>query len=216
MSYQFALYCYMISLKDQAIQYALQNKWEEAVTANLNLLEENPRDIESLNRVAFAYLKLNKIDDAKTFYEKVLAFDNTNPIALKNLKKIQGFSKDGNHTNHTAEIKLDNLFIEEAGKTKIIELKNITDMKLLSSLQPGDPTKLVIKRSKIFVQTPENTYIGMFPDRLGMRLIAFIQGGNEYQAFIQGVDEKTVTVFIREHKRAKKFKNMASFTSSVV
>ncbi len=205
----------MAPLKDLAIKHALQNNWQEAIEANQQLLEENPSDIDTLNRLAFAYLKSNHIEEAKECYSKVLQLDATNPIALKNLKKIDTIALNGNpvHSNGKAALSLENLFIEEAGKTKVIELKNITDKKTLSNIQPGDSVKLVIKRSKIFVQTPDATYIGMLPDQMGARLISLIQGGNEYQAYIKGLSEKSVTIFVKEIKRSKKFKDFASFST---
>jgi len=38
-----------------------------------------------------------------------------------------------------------------------------------------------------------------------------MKGGNEYQACIKGVDDKNVTLFIKEVKRAKKFFDQSSF-----
>ncbi len=51
----------------------------------------------------------------------------------------------------------------------------------------------------------------MLPDSIGMRLTDFIQGGNEYTASIRSVSDKNVVVFIKETKRAEKFKNLPSF-----
>lgn len=52
----------------------------------------------------------------------------------------------------------------------------------------------------------------MLPDNVGLRLTSFIKGGNEYQACVKSVDDKNVTVFVKEVKRAKKFTNIPSFT----
>ena len=208
-----------IPLKDLAVKAALQNNWQEAIKINLSLIADEPTDLDSYNRLAFSYLKIGKFKKAKEAYTQALILDKTNPIALRNLKKLETVSKQKNttatsHTNGvaTANVTMHNLFIEEAGKTKTVELKNVTDKKSLSLLQPGDNVYLIAKRSKIFIQTQDKTYIGMLPDNIGMRLTSLIKGGNEYQACIKAMDEKSVTVFVKEVKKMAKFKNQPSFT----
>jgi len=204
----------MLPLKTLAIKKALDNKWDEACALNQQILKDSPNDIDTLNRLAFSYLKLGQLPEAEKIYKKVISFDKTHPIASKNLKKIEAMSKQkpgvANHAN--SDIRIDEIFIEEAGKTKIAELKNIADSKTTCLLQAGDQVYLVIKRSKIFVQDGEKRFIGMLPDTMSMRLIPFMQGGNEYQSFIKSVGEKEVTIFIKESKRSKKFQNQPSFT----
>lgn len=211
----------MTPLKHLAIKYALSNNWQEACQINEQLLRENPSDIDALNRLAFACIKIGRYKDAKKTYNKVILLDKTNPIALKNLKKLDTISKQTRVFPHSQSangqadgIPIEDLFIEEAGKTKTLHLKNVADKKLLSLLQPGDIVKLVIKRSKIFIQTSDVKYIGMLPDNVGMRLISFMKGGNEYQACIKSLDEKSVSVFIKEVKKSARFKNQPSFMSS--
>lgn len=203
----------MPSLKDQAIKLALDNNWDDAIALNKQILEENQQDIDTLNRLAYAYMQSGKFDDAKSTYTLVTDIDKTNPIAVKNLKKLVALSQSKNginpqsHTNH-----MDNVFIQEAGKTKTIELSNIADKRTLMSLQHGDEVILTIKRSKVFALTSDKAFVGMLPDNVGIRLISFIKGGNEYQACIKSVDERSVSVFIKETKRAKKFFNQSSFS----
>lgn len=206
----------MIPTKDLAIKKALDNRWEEAIQLNQILLEENPNDLDTLNRLAFALIKLGRLTDAQKTYEKVISIDKTNPIALKNLKKINSISKRSinSFSNQLVNnyVRLDDLFIEEAGKTKIVELKNITDKITLSYLQPGDEVYLVIKRSKIFAQTSNKKYIGMLPDNISTRLIPFIRAGNEYQSHVKSLDDKNVMIFIKESKKSKKLQYQPSFT----
>jgi tetratricopeptide (TPR) repeat protein len=207
-----------IPLKDLAVKAALENNWQEAIKINLSLISGNPTDLDSYNRLAFSYLKIGKFKKAKEAYTQALVLDKTNPIALRNLKKLETVSKQKktsspSQTNGTTNtnVTMHNLFIEEAGKTKTVELKNVTDKKSLSLLQPGDNVFLIAKRSKIFIQTQDKTYIGMLPDNIGMRLTSLIKGGNEYQACIKAMDEKNVTVFVKEVKKMAKFKNQPSF-----
>lgn len=207
----------MVSLRDLAIKYALENNWQDARDTNLQILEESPSDIDTLNRLAFSFLKLAEFKNAEITYQKVLALDSTNPIALKNIKKLGTISKvsSNGHSNHSLSNPIyGDLYIEEVGKTKTVELKNIADKKTLSLLQPGEHVYIFPKRSKVFVQTPDKHYIGVLPDNIGMRLVSLIKGGNEYQACIKSISEKNVTVFIKEIKRAPKFKNQPSFVTN--
>lgn len=194
-----------------AIQSALENKWDEAVAINKEILSETPDDLDALNRLAYAYLKMGEYKKSKATYNKVIEIDRTNPIANKNLKKLASLGEKGS-TNSTVNTNhMENVFIQEAGKTKTVELTNVADKKTLLMLQHGDEVYLTIKRSKIFIQTPDKTFIGMLPDSIGIRLANFMEGGNEYQACVKGIDDKNVTIFIKETKRVKKFANQSSF-----
>jgi len=208
----------MLPLKDLAIKNALENNWQEAYKINKKILEENPTEINTLNRLAFSLMKLGRYKQAKIIYQKIIEIDKTNPIALKNLKKVEVFIKQHIKRSETAQTTdnishIENLFIEEAGKTKTIDLKNITDKKTLSILQSGEPVTLIVKRSKIFVQSSCNQYIGMLPDSIGVRLIPFIKGGNKYQTFVKSVNDRNVSVFIKEVQKSSKFKDQPSFTA---
>lgn len=198
----------MSQLKSQAIQTALAGDWESALTLNKLILQEEPNDIDTLNRLAFAFLSLGNFKDAKNLYEKVLLLDMKNPIAIRNLKRLSDSS-----TKRT-NFHLNNLFIEEPGKTKIIELINVADKKVISHLRSGEKLTLCIKRMKIFALDQDNQYIGMLPDDLCKRLIKFIRVGNKYEAYARTVQSNKITIFIREVKRVKRYKNQPSFVST--
>lgn len=198
----------MSQLKSQAIQTALVGDWENAVTLNKLILQEEPDDIDTLNRLAFAFLSMGKIKDAKNLYEKVLLLDLQNPIATRNLKRLDDPSKK------RINFHINNMFIEEPGKTKIIELINVADKKIISNLRSGEKLSLCIKRMKIFALDQDNQYIGMLPDDLCKRLIKFIQVGNKYEAYARTVDSNKISIFIRELKRVKRYKDQPSFVST--
>ena len=152
----------------------------------------------------------------------MIKIDKTNPIVIKNLKRLETISKRGMNNvraqhsmpNNSSSVNLQELFIEEAGKTKTIDLKNVADKKTLSILQPGDVVNLRIKRSKVFVLMQDNAFIGMLPDSTGMRMIPLMTGGNKYSACIKALGENLVTVFIKEIKKMARFKNYPSFVQS--
>ncbi|MGH7203790.1 MAG: tetratricopeptide repeat protein [Candidatus Levyibacteriota bacterium] len=198
----------MLTLKNQAIQTSLIGDWTTAINLNQLILQEEPDDIDTLNRLAFAFLSSGNQKDAKTLYEKVLSLDMKNPIAIRNLKRV------GDPISKKPSILINNLFIEEPGKTKVMDLFNIADKKVIAYLRSGEKLVLTIKRSKIFVLDLENQFIGMLPDDTGQRLIKFIEAGNEYEAYVRTVDNNKVSIFVRETKRIKKFKHQPSFVAS--
>lgn len=203
----------MPSLKDQAIQSALDNNWEEAIRINLEILKDGPKEIDTLNRLGYAQMQSNNLKAAKKTYSEVIEIDKTNPIAIKNLRKLSAYeNQSGVKSNSNHKNQMNNVFIQEAGKTKTVELTNVADKKTLMTLQYGDDVTLTVKRSKIFVLNNDKTFIGMLPDSIGIRLASFMKGGNEYQACIKGIDDKNISVFIKEVKRAKKFSNLSSFS----
>lgn len=210
----------MTLLKLQAIQTALVGDWNNAISLNQELLKDNPFDIDTLNRLAFAYSVIGKIREAKDTYQKVLTIDNLNSIAQRGLKRLSETSILNHHivisdssmpqanTRH-----LSNIFLEETGKTKVIDLINIADSKTVAGLRTGEFVTLCIKRLKIFVLNPQKQYIGMLPDNIGKRLIKLLHGGNSYEAYIKCVENSRLAIFIREVKRANRFKNQPSFLS---
>jgi tetratricopeptide (TPR) repeat protein len=197
----------MSQLKSQAIQTALVGDWENAIILNQQILEKEPDDIDTLNRLAFALLGQGKIKDAKSLYKKVLSLDMKNPIATRNLKRLS------DPASQRINFHINNQFIEEPGKTKIIELINVADKKIIAHLRSGEKLDLCIKRMKIFALDQDNQYIGMLPDDLCKRLIKFIHGGNKYEAYARTVDNNKITIFIRELKKVKKYKDQPSFAS---
>ncbi len=201
----------MTALKNQAIQTALNGNWKEAISLNQAILEENPEDVDALNRLAYAFSSLGDLKQAKNLYQKVLTMDAHNPIATRNVKRLNG---NGNlKSNQGIALSLSNLFIEEPGKTKIVELINIADKKTVTQLRCGEKIDLNVKRMRIFVYDNQKQFIGMLPDDLSRRLIKFIEAGNEYEAYVKDLDNNRVVVFIHEVKRANRFKNQSSFLS---
>lgn len=212
----------MIPLKTQAIQTALSGNWNQAITLNLELLDENPDDVDTLNRLAFAYALIGKIKEARSTYQKVLVVDEQNPIATKNLKRLRGTTAGDNQSNKDSGLTastphttiLNNMFLEESGKTKVIELVNVAEGKTIIHLRTGEFLQLQIKRSKVFVLDNDKQYIGVIPDDIGRRLIKFMDGGNKYEAYVKSIEEHRLTIFVKETVRAKRFKNQPSFVSN--
>lgn len=201
----------MTQLKDKAIQAMLLGDWKNATSLNKALLNENPKDIDALNRLAYALTILGKIQDARSAYRKVLKLDILNQIAIRNIKKLTDFGPRQIAKSVNSIKAVNNIFLEETGKTKIISLVNTAQPKIIALLKTGQPVITSIKRSKIFIQDQNEQYLGVLPDDIGKRLIKLIKGGNAYETCIKSATEHNVSVFIKEVKRVAKYKNQPSF-----
>ena len=154
---------------------------------------------------------MGKIKQAKTTYKKVLGLDSLNPIAIRNLKRLADTKSLGKSLKKQSVTYVHNTFLEETGKTKIIELVNLSQPRITANLRTGQPLSISIKRLKIFIQDMEKQYIGVLPDDIGKRLIKFIKGGNKYETCVRSANNHAVIVFIKETKRATRFRNQPSF-----
>lgn len=209
-------------IASRAVLSALQNDWDTAILLNKKLLSHNPKDIETLNRLAYALMEKGVLSKAKRLYQKVLELDHANPIAEKNLAKILFLKKRGKilsrlssktRLNNVARDDISTIFLEEYGKTKITKLKNLAEPHILSRLKPALEVTLSIKRHSIFVKAQDGTYIGALPDDITHRLIPFMKGGNQYCAYIKSVEENAISILIKEIKRGARFKHSPSFVT---
>jgi len=198
-----------------AISAALAQDWNEAIRINLALLKIDKTNISLLNRLGFAYLQSGQLTLAKKTFLKVTKIDTYNQIAAKNLKKLSSVrQKDLIHPRKSMVAPMS--FLEEAGKTKIIECVNVAPIQALSAMAPGDEVEMKAKNHTIEVRSLANNYLGALPDDIAFRLLKFLSAGNTYQMLVKSVDKNSLTVFIRELHRAKKFANQPSFTATAI
>lgn len=198
------------NLARRAISAALNNDWDSALAANLEILKEEGNDIDALNRAARAYFQLGKIEDAAALSQKVIQIDPLNTIAHKCFIKCNAFQTNGHHAP-TQSVVSDNLFLEVPGKTKIVALVNLCESVVLARLTAGANVRMVPKMHKVVVTTPDETYIGRLPDDIASRLIYYYKNGNDYDAHIKSVAEDEVTIFIREIKKGEALAHLISF-----
>ncbi len=208
-----------LRITKQAIDAALDARWDEAVKLNQEIIKFDPKNIDALNRQARAYFELGKLNLAQKFYNEVLEYDPYNPIAQKNLKIIKTFKKVGvltdnknitNGTNHIGRIS-PSLFLQEPGKTKIVNLLKVAEPQKLSMVYPGMQVEVVPKNRGLCVTDHRIGYLGALPDDISFQILRFIKGGNKYQAFIKSVKVNGLSILVREVFRSKKFKNQPSF-----
>lgn len=205
------------NLYQQAIDAALDLRWEDAVKINRKIIKSEPQNVDALNRQAKAYMELGKPNLAKKYYSLVLTIDSYNPIALKNLKIMKSFkshirrSSDGEATPcHYAKFS-PSLFLQEPGKTKIVSLLKVAEPQKLSLLFCGMKVEMEVKNRKITVTHPDGNYLGVLPDDINHLLLRLLRGGNKYDIFIKSVRVNSLSVIIKETFRSRKFRNQSSF-----
>ncbi len=208
---------HMPNLSIIAINAALLNDWNKAISVNKDIIKENPNDLNALNRLAFALTQTCVIDEAKKIYKKILTIDKYNLIAIKNLEKINNLhsrKKSKLNTKKTTSFLSPSLFIEEPGKTKTVTLANPASSEILSGVNIGDPVNLHPKKHSIEIRDFQNTYLGALPDDIAFRLIRLLKSGNIYRVNIKNITKNSIAVFISETKRGKRFANQPSFLTS--
>lgn len=195
-------------LAQKAIKAALTGNWSEAKSLNQEILKENPRDIDALNRLAHAEEELGAKTAAIKTYKKVLAHDPYNKIAQRALGRLE---KPGRLQKKKGEKGVETTFIEEPGKTRTVSLIHLGADQVLSNLDAGQSVQLVSRSRRVSVQTEEGKYIGRLPDDLSRRIINLARAGNEYKALVRSVTDNQVKVFIKEVKRAPQLSDIPTF-----
>lgn len=201
-------------LSQQAIKAALDSRWEDALILNQQIIDTDPSNVDALNRLAKANMELSNWEKAKKYYSLTLEVDPYNPIASKNLKIISSFKDDGKvraPSNHNGHKLSPSLFLQEPGKTKVVNLLKIAEPQTLSHLFCGMPVDMILKNRKIVVVDEEGGYLGVLPDDVSHYLVRLLRGGNKYAAFIKSIKVNGLAILIRETLRSKKFKNQPSF-----
>lgn len=200
-------------LAQEAIDLALSGKWDKAIRVNEVILKDNQEDIDALNRLSRAYSEIGKIGKARKTAKKVLEIDPFNTIASKALQKWKGLKKGELYKSGPSSAQS---FLEEPGKTKILNLLHPGSPKLIAKLDAGDEVKLNTHSHKVSVCTKDGKYIGRLPDDLSARLRKLIKYGNEYKAYVKSVNKDEVKIFIRETKRVPKLADIPSFSTDKI
>lgn len=196
----------------RAIEAALDSKWEDATKLNRHIIRINPHNVDALARLARAYMELGRFNLAKKYYSLALKFDPYNPIASKNLKIIKAFKAPTSHHIPNGQGRLSpSLFLQEPGKTKVVNLLNVAEPLKLSQAFCGMKVGIVVKNRRVIVVDESGGYFGVLPDDICHHLQRLIKGGNKYDLFIKAIRVNALSVMIKEVFRSKRFKNQPSF-----
>ncbi len=195
-------------LSKEAIDLALQGKWEEAEALNRDIIDKFPSDVEAYNRLGRALTESGDFDGARDAYLKALELAPENAIAKKNLARLTSLSesiatlkstpqKTSASKAQTRRVALD-LFITEVGKAGVVNLHSVAPLKVLAKLGFGDQVRLEAKKQRLIVKSESGEHLGEVEPRQGLRLIKLMRGGNRYDAAIVNVEEDKVQVIIKE------------------
>jgi len=195
---------------DEAIELALASKWTEAVQVNRGVMDRFGPDEDTLNRLGKAYTELGQLDNAIEAYRGTLKLNPVNPIAQKNLAKLQALRGGQPVPASKAKVDID-AFIEETGKTSLTALHVHSEGDPCSKVSGGDPVKLIVAGDTINVETARGVYLGHLEHALGRRLIKFLEGGNRYSGAVATCDAGGVKVIVRETYQDPKFFGRPSF-----
>lgn len=196
---------------EDAVQLAIQGKWDEAVKLNRFIIDNFGPDEETHNRLGKALSELGKLKEAKASYEVALKLNPMNSIAKKNAARINALlhQKEG---LKVGGVRVDlNLFVEEMGKTVITTVEAPANADISSKVAAGDVAELKIEGDGIVAETSRGVRIGALEAKLARRLIKFMRGGNRYQAGVTSVDGSAVKLIVRETYQDPKFAGKPSF-----
>jgi tetratricopeptide (TPR) repeat protein len=195
-------------LSKEAIDFALQGRWEEAEAVNKDIIKRFPTDVEAYNRLGRALTELGDFDRAKKAYFKALKLAPENAIAKKNLARLTSLSESmatlssnpqeaSTWRAQVRRVALD-LFITEMGKAGVVNLHNVASGDVLAKMGFGDQVHLEARGQHLIVESEGGEYLGEVEPRQGLRLINLMRGGNRYDAAILNVEEDKVQVIIKE------------------
>jgi len=199
-------------LEQNAIDAAINFYWEDAINLNLKILKKNKKNLSAILRLAFAYLQLAKLFQAKKYYQKALKLQPTNTVVKNNLEKIKVLQTRGVKKNKKNNIIFNlDLFLEIPGKTKSVTLVNIGQKNILAQLSVGQEVLLKPKKRRVEIRTKDDEYIGRLPDDLSKRLMFFIKAKSVYFVYIKETSLNHVVIFIKEESKGKKIAHHLSF-----
>lgn len=202
----------LLVLQNRAIKAAQEERWEDALTSNKEIISIDPTNIGAHNRLGFTFLQLEMYPQAKKTYKQVLEIDKTNSVAKKYLDVI---AKSDKQPVKLPKALKHSDFIDEPGKTKSIPLVRLAGPEVLDELSIGAECKFKATKTRISVQC-DDQYIGTLPDDIFLRLQPLVEAGNTYTIRIQSLKAGNVRVFVREISRAAAVSHISSFPNETL
>ena len=191
----------LLRLKQQrskeAIDLAMQARWQEAVDINKEIIESFPEDVDACNRLGRAYMELGQYALAREAYNRTVQLDPYNAIAARNLRRLSDLGDSDN-----AEVETDKVephhFIEEIGKAGVVTLYELAPKEDRARMVAGDKVYLKAEGSVLSVENSRGAYMGKVDAKYTQRLIRLMLGGNQYTASVIKSTMDSMTVIIRE------------------
>ncbi len=206
-------------LVERALELAGEGRWEDAEQVNRDILARFPRDFEAMNRLGKALAEQHRYREARDTYQHVLEVEPTNPIARKNVARMELLSTapvvEPNGAAREARPQArQTMFIEEPGQSAMLIVESAVPQVILSKLIPGDHLELRMQAESVAVYTYDDEFVGFLPPRVGQRLSMMMANGNQYQSAVAAVLDGALRIVVRETFRSAENSTRLSFPTS--
>lgn len=186
-------------LEREAVDLAMESRWEEAAKKNRLILAAYPQDVDAYNRLGRALVERGHIDEARESYNKALEFDPHNAIAKKNLARMAALDEAAARVAPKGAGRVaPQIFAGEVGKVGVVRLQAVAATAIIATLATGDEVVLKTKGQKLVGETASGEYLGEVEPGHGLRLAKLMQGGNRYTAAVAGLRDGEIKVVIKE------------------
>jgi tetratricopeptide (TPR) repeat protein len=198
---------------EEAIQAALESRWQDALAINRALVERHGTDDETCNRLGKALAELGEPEQALESYSQALQLNPMNVIAQKNVRKLQVLIDSRERlAGQKGAIDID-LFAEEPGKS-VLTVLNPPKAGLTVTVAPGEVVELHIHEGGLQAQTARGLVLGDVDSKIARRLIPLIVTGNRYTAAVARIAESQIEIIVREAYQASENLRKSSFPVS--
>ena len=191
----------LLRLKQQrskeAIDLAMQARWQEAVEINKEIIESFPEDVDACNRLGRAYMELGQYALAREAYNRTIQMDPYNAIAARNLRRLSDLGESDEDGVETDTVDPHH-FIEEIGKAGVVTLYELAPKENRARMVAGDKVVLKPAGSVLEVENRRGVYMGKVEPKYAQRLIRLMLGGNQYTASVVKSTMDMMTIIIRE------------------
>ena len=181
----------------EAIDLAMQAKWQDAVAVNEEIIQSFPEDVEAYNRLGRAYMELGKFSKAKEAYHKTVKIEPYNAIANRNLRRLADLKESPKAPVETEKVEPEQ-FIEEIGKAGVVSLVDLAPKEKRAITVAGDKALIKLDGSYLVVENAHGAYLGKVDPKQAVRLIRLMLGGNKYSAVVVKSTAEGMTVMVRE------------------
>lgn len=181
----------------EAIDMAMQARWQEAVEINKEILTAFPDDVDANNRLGRAYMELGQYKLSKAAYQRAAQLDPYNAIANRNLRRLKDLKGAGKIEIETDKVEPDH-FIEEIGKAGVVTIEELAPKEKRATTVAGDRAVLKVAGSHLAVENSRGEYLGRVEPKHAPRLIRLMLGGNKYSAVVVKSTAEGMTVMVRE------------------
>jgi hypothetical protein len=198
---------------EEAIQAALESRWQDALAINRALLERHGDDDETHNRIGKALTELGDPRQALEAYSRALELNPMNVIAQKNVRKLELILESREKLSGMREAIDVDLFAEEPGKSAMTVL-NPPKSRVVAAVAPGDAVELHVQDGGLQAQTARGVVLGDVDSKIARRLVPLIASGNRYTAAVARVAESQIEIIIREAFQSSENARRSSFPVS--